>query len=110
MGGLTVTQLDPAVLAELPRELVSELVAGLPPSHEPFAKTGNLSPDARSSDDDDDEPAAAAASPQGSDAHAARQMHPARGSPAGARALGSPGAGAGRGPAGSGTPQQRKVR
>ena len=38
-----MTQVDPAVLAELPTDLVAELIARLPPSHEPFAKQGNLS-------------------------------------------------------------------
>ena len=39
-----MTQIDPAVLAELPPDMVAELVARLPPSHEPFTKQGNLSP------------------------------------------------------------------
>lgn len=50
VGGLTMTQIDPAVLAELPPDVVAELVAGLPPSHEPFAKQGNLSPSASESE------------------------------------------------------------
>lgn len=38
-----MTQVDPAVLAELPPDVVAELIARLPPSHEPFSKQGNLS-------------------------------------------------------------------
>ena len=38
-----MTQIDPAVLAELPPDVVAELIARLPPSHEPFSKQGNLS-------------------------------------------------------------------
>lgn len=42
---LTLTQVDPTVLAELPEELQKEIVAGLPPSHNTFAHRGNLHPD-----------------------------------------------------------------
>jgi hypothetical protein len=50
VGGLTMTQVDPKVLEELPPDVVEELRAGLPPSHAPFAKQGNLSPDASQGD------------------------------------------------------------
>ena len=115
MGGLTVTQLDPAVLAELPQDVVEELVAGLPPSHEPFAKEGNLSPDASSSGDEGGgaDEAAAAPSPQWSNAEGAQRNPALESSPAHMRALGSPGAAGRRGPARSGvrsTLQQPKVR
>lgn len=39
---LTLTQVDPTVLAELPEELQKEVVAALPPSHDTFAFRGNL--------------------------------------------------------------------
>ncbi len=45
-----MTQIDPAVLAELPPDMVAELVARLPPSHEPFTKQGNLSPSTSETD------------------------------------------------------------
>lgn len=51
IGGLTLTQIDPKVLEELPPDVVAELKAGLPPSHAPFAKQGNLSPDASLEED-----------------------------------------------------------
>lgn len=57
MGGLTLTQLDAAVLAELPEEVVAELRATLPRSNEPFLKAGNIAsaePGSSSSSDDDD--------------------------------------------------------
>ena len=44
MRGLTLMQVDKAVLAELPEEVAAELRAGLPASSEPFAKAGNLRP------------------------------------------------------------------
>lgn len=45
MGKLTMSQVDPAVFAELPPELAAELAAALPPSHASFFSVGNIPPD-----------------------------------------------------------------
>ncbi|CAL8466850.1 g6386 [Coccomyxa elongata] len=73
VGGLTMTQIDPAVLAELPPEMVAELVAGLPPSHEPFTKQGNLSPS--TSETDGGSHAADDGDPNGRLPHIATRRH-----------------------------------
>ncbi len=45
MGKLTMSQVDPAVFAELPPEVAAELAAALPPSHASFFSMGNIPPD-----------------------------------------------------------------
>ena len=45
VGKLTMSQVDPAVVAELPPEVAAELAAALPPSHASFFSEGNIPPD-----------------------------------------------------------------
>lgn len=45
MGRLTMSQVDPAVFAELPPEVAAELAAALPPSNAAFFSEGNIPPD-----------------------------------------------------------------
>ena len=45
VGKLTMSQVDPAVFAELPPEVAAELAAALPPSHASFFSVGNIPPD-----------------------------------------------------------------
>ena len=44
VGRLTMSQVDPAVFAELPPEVAAELAAALPPSHASFFTEGNIMP------------------------------------------------------------------
>ena len=44
VGRLTMSQVDPAVFAELPPEVAAELAAALPPSHASFFTEGNVMP------------------------------------------------------------------
>ena len=44
VGKLTMSQVDPAVFAELPPEVAAELAAALPPSHASFFSEGNIPP------------------------------------------------------------------
>lgn len=64
MGKLTMSQVDPAVFAELPPEVAAELAAALPPSHASFFSVGNIPPDPGSP------------LPSGTDAEAAAQHDP----------------------------------
>ena len=61
MGRLTMSQVDPAVFAELPPEVAAELAAALPPSHASFFTEGNIMP------------VPSSPSPSGEDAGAAAQ-------------------------------------
>ena len=45
VGRLTMSQVDPAVFAELPPDVAAELAAALPPSHAAFFSEGNIPPD-----------------------------------------------------------------
>lgn len=49
VGKMTMSQVDPAVFAELPAEVAAELAAALPPSHASFFSEGNIPPDSGSS-------------------------------------------------------------
>lgn len=42
-----MSQVDPAVFAELPPDVAAELAAALPPSHESFFSKGNIPPEPR---------------------------------------------------------------
>lgn len=45
VGRMTMSQVDPAVFAELPPDVAAELALALPPSHAAFFSEGNIPPD-----------------------------------------------------------------
>ena len=64
VGRLTMSQVDPAVFAELPPEVAAELAAALPPSHASFFTVGNIMPVPSSPSASGDDAAAAAQADQ----------------------------------------------